>query len=306
MKLTNATIDSPILVSQHDLSVYYFGTQRVWRSENRGDSWNPVSSDFTKNEERLSLPIMGKQQSFDNAWDVYAMSTYNTITSLAESKQNEDVLYAGTDDGILQMTKDGGKNWTKMTVNQLPGVPESAFVNDIKADLFNENVAYIALDNHKFGDYKPYLLKTTNGGKKWTSITNGIPNNTLIWRLVQDHVNPNLLFLATEYGVYVSFNQGGKWHKFSNGLPTISVRDLAIQKRENDLVLATFGRGFNVLDDYSALRNISENSLEQEGILFQPQNGALQYQPLIGGTSSQGASFFTSKNQSTVHLFVTT
>ena len=287
--------DSPILVSHHDPKRLYFGTQRVWRSENRGDSWNPVSSDLTKNEERLSLLIMGKQQSFDNAWDVYAMSTYNTITSLAESKQNENVLYAGTDDGILQMTKDGGKNWTKMTVNQLPGVPESAFVNDIKADLFNENVAYIALDNHKFGDYKPYLLKTTNGGKKWTSITNGIPDNTLVWRLVQDHVNPNLLFLATEYGVYISFNQGDKWHKFSNGLPTISVRDLAIQKRENDLVLATFGRSFYVLDDYSALRDISESSLEQEGILFQPRT-ALQYQPLIGGTSSQGASFFTSKN----------
>ena len=287
--------DSPILVSHHDPKRLYFGTQRVWRSDNRGDSWNPVSSDLTKNEERLSLPIMGKQQSFDNAWDVYAMSTYNTITSLAESKLNENILYAGTDDGILQMTKDGGNNWTKMTVNQLPGVPQSAFVNDIKADLFNENVAYVALDNHKFGDYKPYLFKTTNGGKKWTSITMGIPDNTLIWRLVQDHVNPNLLFLATEYGVYVSFDQGNQWHKFSNGLPTISVRDLVIQKRENDLVLATFGRGFYVLDDYSALRNISKSSLEQDGVLFQPRT-ALQYQPLIGGTSSQGASFFTSKN----------
>ena len=294
--------DSPILVSQHDPKRLYFGTQRVWRSNNRGDSWNPVSSDLTKNEERLSLPIMGKQQSFDNAWDVYAMSTYNTITSLAESKLNENILYAGTDDGIVQITKDGGNNWTKMTVNQLPGVPKSAFVNDIKADLFNESVAYIALDNHKFGDYKPYLYKTTNGGKKWISITNGIPKNNLIWRLVQDHINPNLLFLATEYGVYVSFNQGDKWHNFSNGLPTISVRDLAIQKRENDLVLATFGRGFYVLDDYSALRNISESSLKQDGILFQPRT-ALQYKPLDGGTSSQGASFFTSKNPEYGALF---
>jgi hypothetical protein len=137
------------------------------------------------------------------------------------------------------------------------------------------------------------------GVKKWTSITKGIPNNTLIWRLVQDHINPNLLFLATEYGVYISFNQGNQWHKFSNGLPTISVRDLAIQKRENDLVLATFGRSFYVLDDYSALRNLSERSLKQDGILFQPRT-ALQYQPLIGGTSSQGASFFTSKNPETV------
>lgn len=287
--------DAPILVSQHDPKRLYFGTQRVWRSEDRGDSWKPISNDLTKDEERLSLPIMGKQQSFDNAWDIYAMSTYNTITSLAESRLNEKVLYAGTDDGTIQFTKDGGDNWTKKEVSQLPGVPASAFVNDIKADFFNEEIAYIALDNHKFGDYSPYLLKTTNGGKKWTPITNGLPEKTLVWRLVQDHVNPNLLFLATEYGAFVSFNQGDKWHHFSNGLPTIPIRDLAIQKRENDLILATFGRGFYVLDDYSALREISENNLKQDGILFTPRT-ALQYQPLIGGTSSQGGSFFTAKN----------
>ncbi|MEC8133498.1 MAG: glycosyl hydrolase, partial [Bacteroidota bacterium] len=214
--------DAPILVSQHDPKRLYFGTQRVWRSENRGDSWSPISSDLSKNEERFSLPIMGKQQSFNNAWDVDAMSTYNTITSLAESKQNEEVLYAGTDDGVFQYTKDGGKSWTRRTVDELPGVPASAFINDIKADLFQEEVAYMALDNHKFGDYSPYLYKTTNGGVKWKSITNGLPKNTLVWRLVQDHINPNLLFLATEYGVYVSLNQGDKWHKFSTGLPTIS------------------------------------------------------------------------------------
>ena len=260
--------DAPILVSQHDPKRLYFGTQRVWRSENRGDSWFTISTDLTKNEERLSLPIMGRVQSFDNALDVYAMSTYNTITSLSESKTNENVLYAGTDDGIIQYTRDGGDNWTKMTVDELPDVPASAFVNDIKVDLHDENVAYVALDNHKFGDYSPYLYKTTNGGKKWKSIVNGIPDGTLVWRLVQDHVNPNLLFLGTEYGVYVSLNQGDKWHKFSNGLPTISIRDLAIQKRENDLVLATFGRSFYVLDDYSPLREMTEDNLNKEAFLF--------------------------------------
>ncbi|MEN8928333.1 MAG: glycosyl hydrolase, partial [Flavobacteriales bacterium] len=171
--------DAPILVSQHDPKRLYFGTQKVFRSENRGDSWTSISGDLTKNEERLSLPVMGKVQSYDNAWDVYAMSTYNTITSLAESKVNEDILYAGTDDGIIQTTKDGGKNWTKMTVDKLPGTPASAFVNDIKADLFDENKAYVALDNHKFGDFSPYLFRTTNGGKSWTSITKGIPKGTL-------------------------------------------------------------------------------------------------------------------------------
>ena len=287
--------DAPILVSQHDPKRLYFGSQRVWRSENRGDSWNTISSDLTKNEERLALPIMGLQQSWDAAWDVYAMSTYNTITSLAESAQDENILYAGTDDGLLHATKDGGATWNTLTVDKLPDVPATAFINDIKADMFDANVAYVALDNHKFGDYRPMLYKTTNGGKSWKSITKGIPEGTLIWRLVQDHVNPQLLFLGTEYGVYVSLNQGDAWHKFSNGMPTISVRDLAIQKRENDLVAATFGRSFYILDDYSPLRAISEENLAKGDQLF-PIEKALQYVQERGGTSSQGASFYTAKN----------
>ena len=287
--------DSPILVSYHDPKRLYFGTQRVWRSENRGDSWTAVSGDLTKDEERLALPIMGRTQSFDNAWDVYAMSTYNTITSLSESRIDENILYAGTDDGIIQYTKDGGVSWSKMTVDNLPDTPSSAFVNDIKADLHDTETAYVLLDNHKFGDYKPYIFKTSNGGKKWTSISEGIPDGTLLWRIVQDHVNPNLLFLGTEYGVYISLNQGEKWHKFSNGLPTIPVRDIAIQKRENDLVLATFGRSFYILDDYSALRDLSEETLSKDGVIFKPRK-ALQFNQIPGGTSSDGGQTYYAKN----------
>ena len=230
----------------------FFGSQRVWRSENRGDSWKAISKDLTKNQERLSLPIMGKVQSFENAWDVYAMSTYNTITSLTESKIDENILYAGTDDGIIQMTKDGGANWEKMTVDKLPQSPSTAFVNDIKADLHDAQTAYVALDNHKYGDYQPYLYKTTDGGKKWTRITEGIPDGTLVWRIVQDHLNPNAFVFRNRIRRLCEPRSRKKWYKFSSGLPTIPVRDLAIQKRENDLVLATFGRSFYVLDDYSA------------------------------------------------------
>jgi photosystem II stability/assembly factor-like uncharacterized protein len=286
--------DSPIIVSHHDPKRIYFGTQRVWRSDNRGDSWTPISKDLTKDEERITLPIMGKQMSWDAAWDVYAMSTYNTITSLSESPMDENIIYAGTDDGIIQYTKNGGSSWTKMLVSSLPNVPSTAFVNDIKADLHDSKTVYVALDNHKYGDYKPYLLKSVNGGASWKSITNGIPENTLVWRLVQDHVNPNLLFLATEYGIYMSLNQGDKWVKFSEGLPTISFRDLAIQKRENDLVAASFGRGFYVLDDYSPLRTMSADAFTKAA-LFKPRK-ALQYNPISGGTSSQGESYFTAEN----------
>lgn len=286
--------DSPILVSSHDPKRLYFGTQRVWRSDNRGDSWTPISRDLTKNEERLTLPIMGRQQSWDSAWDVYAMSTYNTITSLSESPKDENVIYAGTDDGIIQYTKNGGSSWTKVNVGSLPDLPATAFVNDIKADLHNKDVAYVVLDNHKYGDYKSYVYKSTNGGKSWKKITNGLPDGTIAWRIVQDHLDPNLLFLGTEYGVYVSLDQGNKWIKFSDGLPTIPVRDLVIQKRESDLALATFGRGFYIMDDYSALRNLNANSFKQPQ-LFKPRK-ALQYSVIRGGTSSQGGSYFTAKN----------
>ena len=135
-----------------------------------------------------------------------------------------------------------------------------------------------------------HIFKTIDGGKKWTSISDGIPDGTLVWRIVQDHINPNLLFLGTEYGVYVSLNKGEKWHKFSSGLPTIPVRDLVIQKRENDLVLATFGRSFYVLDDYSPLREINEESIGKEAILFAPKK-ALQYNRINGGTRSSGGNY---------------
>ncbi|MFL2609420.1 MAG: glycosyl hydrolase, partial [Flavobacteriaceae bacterium] len=286
--------DAPILVSPHDSETIFFGSQRVWVSNNRGDEWKAISADLTLDQERFELPIMGKVQSWDNPWDVYAMSTYNTITSLSQSPVDENIIYAGTDDGIIQYTRDFGQNWTKVDVEKLPGVPKGSFVNDIKADLFDPNTVYVLLDNHKFGDYKPYVYKSNDGGKNWKNITEGIPDGFLCWRLVQDHVDKNLMFLGTEYGIYISVNGGNKWVKFSSGLPTISIRDLAIQKRENDLIAATFGRGFYVLDDYSSLRFISANSLK-DNLVFTPRK-ALQYNPIRPGSSSQGSNTYYAKN----------
>jgi photosystem II stability/assembly factor-like uncharacterized protein len=291
--------DSPILVSPHSPTRLYFASQRVWRSENRGDGWTPISGDLTRNEERIELPIMDKVQSWDSAWDFYAMSNYNTITSLAESPLKEGLIYAGTDDGLIQVTEDGGENWNAVEVGRLPGVPKTAFVNDIKADLFDENTVYVALDNHKFGDLNPYLLKSTNRGKSWKSIVGNIPERTLVWRIVQDHVKPELMFLGTEFGVYFTIDGGGKWIKLKGGVPTISFRDLAIQRRENDLVGATFGRGFYVFDDYSVLREVSEEQMTQEATLF-PTRKAWWYIPRgvlsWNEKASQGASYFTAPN----------
>jgi photosystem II stability/assembly factor-like uncharacterized protein len=260
--------DAPILVSPHSQTRLYFASQRVWRSENRGDSWVAISGDLTRNQERITLPIMDRTWSWDSPWDVYAMSNYNTITSLAESPLLEGLIYAGTDDGLIQVTEDGGINWRKIEVGSLPGVPETAFVNDIKADLYDANTAYVVMDNHKFGDLNPYLFKSTDRGISWRSIKGNIPDRTLVWRIVQDHIKPDLLFAATEFGLCFTIDGGRKWIKFTGGVPTISFRDLAIQRRENDLVGASFGRGFYVLDDYSLLRDLSEEQLKSEATLF--------------------------------------
>ena len=286
--------DAPILVSPHNPTRLYFASQRVWRSDNRGDKWTPISKDLTRNQDRITLPIMGKQQSWDNAWDVYAMSQYNTITSLAESPKQEGLIYAGTDDGIIQITENGGESWIKIDVGSIKGVPDLAFVNDIRADLFDANVVYAALDNHKNGDFKPYLLKSTNKGRSWSLINGDLPERLLTWRLVQDHVKKDLMFIATEFGIYMTSNGGTNWTKLDGGLPTISFRDLTIQRRENDLVAASFGRGFYVLDDITPIREFNNSVANTEATMFsiKPAYWYIQKRDLYG----QGDNFYKAKN----------
>ncbi len=262
--------DAPILVSPHSPTTLFHGSQRLWKSTNRGDSWTAISRDLTRNQERLALPIMGRVQSWDSPWDVGAMSNFNTITSIAVSPKNENVIFIGTDDGLIQVTENGGESWKKIEVSSM-GVPSRSYVNDIKADLYDENTLYVALDNHKEGDYKPYLVKSTNKGATWSRIQNGLGSKNLVWRIVQDHVQKNLMFAGTEFGVFVTVDGGTSWTEMNGGIPTISFRDLAIQRRENDLVAASFGRGFYVLDDYSALREVSKSQIGQASSLFAPR-----------------------------------
>ena len=284
--------DAPILVSPHNPAHLYFASYRVWMSKNRGDDWETISGDLTRNEDRITLPIMGRQQSWDNAWDVGAMSNYNTITSLAESPIQEGLLYAGTDDGFIQVSENGGDSWRKIPVTSL-GIPYRSFVNDIKADLYDANTVYVALDNHKEGDFNPYLFRSLDKGLTWKSISGDIPKRTIVWRMVQDPIKKNLLFAATENGIYTSLNNGISWNKLP-GTPTISFRDITIQKSENDLVAASFGRGFFILDDYSALRDFTEDNLSKQGKLFTPRP-AKWYVPRssIGNT---GADYYFAKN----------
>ena len=293
--------DSPILVSPHKPSRLYFASQRVWKSDNRGDSWEPISDDLTRNQNRFDLPIMGSKQSWDNPWDVGAMSNYNTVSALSESPVKAGLIYAGTDDGFINITENDGKSWRKVEVKKLPGVPATAYVNDVKADNFDVNKVYAVLDNHKYGDYQPYIYKSTDKGKTWKSITSNLPDRTVTWRIVQDHVEKNLLFAATEYGIYFSINSGGKWTKLNGGVPIISFRDLAIHKRENDLVGASFGRGFYVFDDISVFRGLSKKQMADRGTLF-PVRKAWWYIPRshLGfgdrPKGTQGDGYFTAPN----------
>ncbi|MBT4519396.1 MAG: glycosyl hydrolase [Halieaceae bacterium] len=262
--------DAPILISSHDSKTLFFGTQRVWRSDNYGDSWTAISGDLTRNERRVDAPLMGRTWSFDAPWDLSAMSMYNTITSLSESPLVAGLIYAGTDDGIIQITQDNGQSWRK--IDKLPGVPKRFFVNDIKADLFDPDTVYVVVDDHKNGDYAPYILKSENRGRSWKSISSNLPDRHVLWRVVQDHVKPGLMFLGTEFGVFFTVNGGDDWTKLKGGSPNIPFRDLVIQKRENDLVGATFGRSFYILDDYSALREVTSDMLKNDVALFPVRN----------------------------------
>ncbi len=292
--------DSPILVSPHLSTRIYFASQRVWMSNDRGDAWTAISGDLTRNQNRFELPIMGETKGWNNAWDVSAMSNYNTITSLSESPVNAELFYVGTDDGLIQVTENGGNQWRRVEVGELPGVPPTAFVNDIRADLFDGDTVYVALDNHKFGDYRPYLFKSTDRGRTWQSITSNLPKRLLVWRLVQDHVQKQLMFAATEFGVYFTINGGSHWTQLTGGLPTISFRDIKIHRRENDLVAASFGRGIFVLDDIGPLRELSPEQMHADATLFGCRT-ALWYFPrshlgFNGGKGDQGASHFLAPN----------
>lgn len=292
--------DAPIYISAHDPARLYFASQRLWRSDDRGDSWVPISGDLTEGRDRLLDPIMGQVWAYEAPWDVYAMSKFGTITSIGESPLDENLLYVGTDDGRIQVTEDGGESWRML--DRLPDVAAEFFVNDIKADLHDVDTVYVVVDDHKKGDFRPYVYKSTDRGRRWTNISEDLPDRHLAWRLVQDHVDPDLLFLGTEFGVFFTVNGGGQWTKLSGGLPTISFRDLAIQRRENDLVGATFGRGFFILDDYTALRNITQEQLDAEATLFDIRKAPwyLPRRPMggneVGNKASQGDGFFVAPN----------
>ena len=290
--------DSPLILSPHSHTRLYLSAQRVFRSDDRGSSWRPVSPDLTRRIDRNQLEVMGRVWGIDTVAKNASTSFYGNIVSFTESPKKEDLLYAGTDDGLIQISEDGGANWRK--IDRFPGIPENTYVSDLDASQFDDSTVYAAFDNHKMGDFKPYLLRSTDRGRSWTSIAGDLPEKGTVYAVAEDHVNRDLLFAGTEFGAFFTVDGGSKWIPLSGGMPTIAVRDIAIQQRENDLVLATFGRGFYILDDYTPLRQVrTEADLEKDAILY-PVKKTWMFIPAsplgLPGKAFQGASFYTAPN----------
>jgi photosystem II stability/assembly factor-like uncharacterized protein len=289
--------DSPFIISPHSHTRLYFAANRLYRSDDRGDTWKLLSGELSRGLDRNKLPVMGKIWGPDAVAKHTSTDPFGNSSALAESPKKEGLIYVGTDDGLIQVTEDGGKNWRK--IESFPGVPELTYVSRIAASQHDADTVYAAFENHKRGDFAPYLLKSTDRGKSWTSIKSNLPANGPVLAIAEDHVNPNLLFIGTEFGVFFTIDGGQKWIQLKGGMPVISVRDLAIQKRENDLVVGTFGRSIYILDNYTPLRVLKPEMLNQEATMF-PVKDAMMYiqsQPLGGrGKSFQGEAYFTAEN----------
>jgi photosystem II stability/assembly factor-like uncharacterized protein len=288
--------DSPLLISPHNHLRLYHAANRLFQSDDRGNSWRAISPDLTRQIDRRKLKVMGRVWGPDTVAYNNSTSFYGNIVSLAESPVQAGLLYVGTDDGLVQVSEDQGANWRK--VEKFPGVPENTYVSNLQASRHDANVVYAAFNNHKMGDFKPYLLKSTDRGRTWTSIAGDLPERQPVWALIEDHANPNLLFAGTEFGLFFTIDGGKKWVQLK-GMPVIAVRDLDIQRRENDLAVATFGRGFYILDDYTPLRMLKPEMLEAEAMLFPVKKtlGYIEASPLGGrGKSFQGESFYTAPN----------
>jgi photosystem II stability/assembly factor-like uncharacterized protein len=290
--------DSPLIISPHHHARLYFAANKVFRSDDRGDTWKAISGDLTRQLDRNQLAVMGKIWSADAVAKNVSTSFYGNIVALAESPRKDGLLYVGTDDGLIQVTENGGGGaWHKH--EKFPGVPERTYVSRLLASQHDANTVYASFDNHKNADFAPYVLKSTDAGKTWKSIKGDLPANGPALALAEDHINPDLLFVGTEFGLYFTRDGGKKWLRLQNGLPTIAVRDLAIQKQMNDLVVGTFGRGFYVLDDYSPLRGLAPDALAQACVLFPARPAPLYIESRqygLRGKAFQGSAFYTATN----------
>ena len=286
--------DSPFIISPHSHTRLYFAGNKLFKSDNRGDDWKAISGDLTRNLNRNLLPVFGKVQSPDAIAKNQSTALYGNASTISESPKKQGLIYIGTDDGLIQVTENDGGSYRK--IEKFPGVPDMSYVSRVLASQHDQNTVYALFNNHQNGDFKPYILKSTDAGKSWTSIAANLPERGSLYAIAEDFVDPNLLFVGTEFGVFFTVDGGQKWIQMKGNLPIIAVRDIAIQKQANDLVLATFGRGFYVLDDYSMMRQTNKQSLEQNSLLFPVKDALMYVRANTVFSGFQGSAFYTAPN----------
>ncbi len=260
---------SPLMVSPHDPNTLYTAAEMVFKSTDMGQSWTPISPDLTRNDKSKQKPSGGPI-----TLDITSVEYYDTIFALAESPVKKDMLWAGTDDGLVQLTTDGGQHWSNVTPRDMP---EWSMVSIIEPSHFDEGTAYIAVDRHKFDDFRPMIFRTRDAGKTWIMIANGIPEGSYVRSVREDTKRKGLLFAGTETGVYFSIDDGGHWQPLKLNLPTVPIHDLNVHG--DDLIAATHGRSFWVLDDITPLRQIEPGSAHSEMILFKPETALRLHLP---------------------------
>ncbi|HSS19659.1 MAG TPA: hypothetical protein VLL54_06265 [Pyrinomonadaceae bacterium] len=284
--------NSPIVISPHNNRTIYFGGNRVFRSADRGNTWT-WSDDLTRDQDREKIPIMGVVPDKNMLSRHDGVETFGQVVTLAESPIKEGLLYAGTDDGNLQISRDSGKTWKNIT-DKLPGVPKSTYVSRVVPSRYAEGAAYVTLDGHRADDYNTYVFVTTDFGESWKSIKGNLPAGVTA-RVIREHPRTqNLLFLGTEFGAYVSFDHGGRWTRLKGTLPLVRVDDIQIHPRDNALVLATHGRSIWVLDDLSPLERASESILSSDIHVFDV--AAATHFRLYGRKGNTGHKWYAAPN----------
>ncbi|MDX1395417.1 MAG: hypothetical protein R3195_13595, partial [Gemmatimonadota bacterium] len=266
--------DSPIRISSHDAATIYLGGNYLFRSRDRGTTWEKAGPDLTKAIDRDTLPIMGRVVTNETLSDNDGISSYGNITSIGESRQDPNTLYVGTDDGNLQVTRDGGATWTNV-IGRVTGVPPRTYVSRIEPSYAVDGRVYVTFDGHRNDDYAPYAFVSEDFGQTWRQITNGLPDGWSVNVIREDPTNPNLLFLGNEVGLFMSVDRGASWAALRNNMPTVAVDDIVIHPRENDLVIGTHGRSIWILDDMTPLQELSGQMLASDAHLFGARRGTM-------------------------------
>jgi photosystem II stability/assembly factor-like uncharacterized protein len=286
--------NSPVLVSTHDHQTIYYGGNHLFKSSNRGESWTRLGPDLTTGVDRNKLEVFGKVPDKTTLSRHDGVEEYPTISTISESPVNPNVLWVGTDDGNLQVTRDGGKNWSSVAT-RVPGLPKATYVSRVVASKYAEGSAYATFDGHRSDDYGIYVFATADYGLTWKPIRTGIPDSAGSVHVIREHPKEaNLLFVGTEFGLWVSWDRGANWSALKSNFPTVPVDDIQIHARENDLVLATHGRSIWVLDDLTPVEKMDSSVMNADVTFFAPRTATLWF--LRGRRWSSGQKEFTAKN----------